>query len=137
MDINVPADSVVDDWITPEPEGGFGDENDDLTDLFSSGPSDMSAGGRATSSRSSRYRNRAVVDDEFSADCVIHTFDCDSDDQYGRELSLAIRDQLRKDGTFARVIVTEDPDVEGNTVTVEEGMISLLAVPGLEVGEAG
>lgn len=75
----------------------------------------------------SRYRNTPAAQTE-AADCVIHVFD--SDEGLGREIAFAVRDQLRKDGTFDRVLVTEDTDLTGDIVTVEEGIVSMSAIPG-------
>jgi hypothetical protein len=79
----------------------------------------------------SRYLNHpAAQGTTDSADCVIHLFDCLEDENYGREMSIAIRDLLRKDGTFQEVLVTENTDVTGGKVTVEEGAVSKTALEG-------
>ncbi|GAB4150756.1 MAG: hypothetical protein Tsb009_25750 [Planctomycetaceae bacterium] len=79
----------------------------------------------------SRYRQREEkTTTDVAPDCVIHTFECDDDDTYGRELSEAIGDLLKKDGTFGSVLVTENEDISGKRATIEEGIVSIVAIPG-------
>jgi len=80
----------------------------------------------------SRYRGRqaAAAATTTTADCVIRRFVCDEDPAVGKKLAETIRDFLKKEECFASVQVTDDPNQFGRKVTVEDGSVSVAAMPG-------
>jgi hypothetical protein len=80
----------------------------------------------------SRYRGRqaAATAATTTADCVIRRFVCDEDPTVGQGLAEAIRNLLKKEECFASVEVSDDPNQFGRKVTVEDGSVSVAAMPG-------
>jgi hypothetical protein len=78
----------------------------------------------------SRYRAAKSGQAAATHDCVIGCFTCDQDPSAGREVAEAMCKILRKEESFASVGVSRDQDQWGRKVTVDEGVVSVLGVPG-------